>query len=261
MPWGGFDRIVTQRNRTLGTSVTADPFHHHPGLRDKIVAPESSFYRTLTTDTIKQMLAQHDVDPIALTSDADRNASHRANLETYAGGDLWVFGYGSLMWDPAFIFAEVRRARIDGYARRMILKDKLGARGTEDSQGLMAALDHGPHCEGLVFRIEAARVAQETKILWQRECVAPGYVPSTLTARIGAQDLPVLAFVADHEADSIEADMPRAEQLRLLTASVGFMGSSLEYLQGIAKKLRELEIEDDALFSLLAQAEGRVAAP
>lgn len=159
------------------------------------------------------------------------------------------------MWDPGLIFAEVRRARIDGYARRMILLDTLGARGTEASPGLMAPLDRGPVCEGLAFRIDTARVENETRILWQRERVAEGYIPIDLMARIGDTDVPVLTFVADHNAEAIVSDVARTEQLLLLANSVGFLGSSLEYLQGIAAKLHLLGIEDADLFSLLDEAE------
>ena len=235
--------------------MTIDAFAHHPGLRDQIVDPETSFYRTLTTEVIRGLLAENGIDPAPLISDAAREDCRKRYLDQRSGGDLWVFGYGSLMWDPGLIFAEVRRARIDGYARRMILLDTLGARGTEASPGLMAALDRGPVCEGLAFRIDTARVENETRILWQRERVAEGYIPIDLMARIGDTDVPVLTFVADHNAEAIVSDVARTEQLLLLANSVGFLGSSLEYLQGIAAKLHLLGIEDADLFSLLDEAE------
>lgn len=240
-------------------SPADDPFAHHPRLRDQIVAPETSFFRGLTTDSIRKMLADNGVFDPPLHSDAKREALRKAYLKQRPPGDLWVFAYGSLMWDPGIIFAEVRRARADRHARRMILKDLLGARGSPDSPGLMAALDHGSGCDGLAFRIAANRVENETCILWQREIVAPGYLAETIPLAIDDFTVPALAFTADHDSEPIRGDISRAEQLQLLAHSTGVLGSSLDYLRGIAAKLRLLDIEDPALFALLDDAEDLAA--
>jgi len=73
--------------------------------------------------------------------------------------DLWVFGYGSLIWNPAFTFAERRCATLRGWHRRFCLKMYMG-RGTPEHPGLMLALDRGGTCRGVAFRIEAALVRQ-----------------------------------------------------------------------------------------------------
>ena len=84
-------------------------------------------------------------DPKRRSAEA-REASRRVTLASHTG-DLWVFAYGSLMWDPAMDFTEVRRAWLPGHARRFILCDIYGARGTPEAPGLMAALDWGePVC-------------------------------------------------------------------------------------------------------------------
>ena len=65
--------------------------------------------------------------------------------------DLWIFAYGSLIWDPAFYFEEVRVAKAPGYQRSFCLRSEIG-RGSPEKPGLMVALDHGSECQGLAFR-------------------------------------------------------------------------------------------------------------
>ena len=76
-------------------------------------------------------------------SNEEREATRHEILSGRRDADLWVFAYGSLMWDPAFLFEEVRRADVSGYARRFCLQDEIGGRGSRDAPGLMSALDRG----------------------------------------------------------------------------------------------------------------------
>lgn len=240
-------------------NTAEDPFAHHPRLRDQIVPPETSFFRGLTTDSIRAMMAENGIFDAPLHSDATREALRADYLARRAPGDLWVFAYGSLMWDPGFVFAEVRRAHAGTYARRMILKDYYGARGDKACPGLMAALDEGGGCDGLAFRIAADRVAEETRILWQREIVLPAYIAHDIPLAIGDTTITALTFVADHDSAAIDAGIARDEQLHLLARSAGILGSSLDYLRGIVAKLRLLDIEDTELFGLLDDAQALAA--
>lgn len=98
--------------------------------------------------------------------DAERSASLRATLdEAPAEGDVWVFGYGSLIWNPAFHFVEKRTARIHGYHRRFCLWTQLG-RGSAENPGLMLGLENGGACRGVIFRVAEQAVATELDILW-----------------------------------------------------------------------------------------------
>ena len=139
-------------------TLPPDPFHHHPGLRGKIIDPAESFFRNFRVESVLEehpelaWVAEH------MHSDAEREALRHAFLADREIEDLWVFAYGSLMWDPAIEFSEVRRAYVPNYARRFILKDMLGGRGNPEAPGLMAALDKGDGCEGLIFRIDADKV-------------------------------------------------------------------------------------------------------
>src|SRR4051794_21749929 len=88
--------------------------------------------------------------------------------------DVWVFRYGSLMWNPAFTFAERRVGIIRGWHRRFCLWLEMG-RGSPDNPGLMLALDRGGTCRGVAFRIPAQQVRSELLLIWRREMFGTAY--------------------------------------------------------------------------------------
>mgnify|MGYP001033073432 CR=1 FL=1 len=229
----------------------ADAFPPHPELRTLIAAPARPARRRFDPQDFATSRPDLGLDRF-LTPVALREA---ARHETLAGhsGDLWVFAYGSLMWDPAFRFAELRRARVSGHARRFILKDRFGARGTRERPGLLAALDDGAGCEGLVFRIRAAELGRETEILWRREMAGPAYRPTFLAAETAAGRVPALAFVADPRSPVIQRDISREEQVSCIATGAGAFGSSFDYLANIAAHFAALGIEDAEVQSLLRE--------
>lgn len=233
----------------------SDPFEYHPELREKIADPFQSFFRNFTTASLAKIARERGLSEGWWYSEEERESLRTRELANFAGGDLWVFAYGSLMWDPALRFAEVRRARVSDHARRFILKDVHGARGTRRAPGLMVALDVGPGCDGLAFRIAAEHVDEETRVLWQRERVGPAYTASFVDAEISGAPVKALTFVADYEAELIDAGMTRDEQVRYAATGEGFLGTSLDYLRGITEKFASLKIYDPEVAALLADAE------
>lgn len=231
--------------------IPTTAYANHPELVGKITNPNESFFRTFSVASVFESKPElHWVLDLLHTDDI-REASRAETLENHGDQDLWVFGYGSLMWDPAFHFKEVRRASVPGYARRFVLKDVYGGRGTPESPGLMAALDHGPSCNGLAFRISAEDVQTETEVLWRREMVGPGYIPTFVPVVLDDRLVTALTFVADHEADSIWPNLTRDEQIEFIASGTGFLGTSKEYLSNIVDQFAALEIVDDDCSSLL----------
>lgn len=224
--------------------MSSNPFTYHPELADFITPAEQSFFRDLTIAKIEAILLEKGLPTGWWHSDEDRNANRHKTLEHHRGDDLWVFAYGSLMWDPAIQFAEVRRAHVQGFQRRFILKDIHGGRGTKESPGLMAALDHGGTCDGLAFLIKQDVLDHETDILWRREGMTPAYLPQYVDTQIGADTVKALTFVADHAADLIEPELTIEDQLDYFANGVGFFGSSADYLRNIAAQFDRLGIED-----------------
>jgi hypothetical protein len=110
-----------------------------------------------------------------------REAEIRASLDAMLRAPdppraIWVFAYGSLMWNPAFEFVEQRVGLVHGFHRRFCLWTHLG-RGSPGAPGLMLALEPGGSCRGVVYRIAADAVATELEIIWRREMLSTSYVP------------------------------------------------------------------------------------
>ena len=241
------------------SNTTPDAFAHHPELRGKIADPLTSFFRTFGRKSLLENHPNPEVLKDFLRSDIDREANRHNFLAAHGQGDLWVFGYGSLMWDPGFQFSDVRRASVAGHSRQFILVDDKGGRGTVAAPGLMAALDQtldeSATCQGLGFRIAASLVGAETEILWQREMVGFAYLPVLVTAQINNQPEKVLTFKANHAAASIRRDLSRADQIRYFAQGQGFLGSSKDYLANIVRQFALLGIVDDACTDLLREVE------
>ncbi len=245
--------------------VTTDAFAYHPELRGKIAAPLTSFFRTFGRKSLLEKHPNPDVLKDFLRSDADREATRETFLREHVKGDLWVFAYGSLMWDPGFQFSDVRRATVAGYARRFILVDDKGGRGTVEVPGLMAALDQtqdkGTICDGLAFRIAAQHVHAETEILWNREMIGFAYLPAMVTAHINGRFDKALTFVANHAAASIHPTLPRADQIRYIAQGKGFLGTSKAYLESVVSQFAALGIVDEHCTELLREVEEYLGKP
>ena len=232
------------------------PYAHHPELRGRIADAETSFFRTFSAE---RLIARDPSLRDWVHTDARREAIRAEALAGHAG-DLWIFGYGSLMWNPALRFAEVRRAHVPDHARRLILVENRGGRGTREAPGLMATLDAGDGCEGLAFRIAAGNVETETEILFRREMLAPGYVARFIPARIGGEEVHVLTFLADHAVPDVRPDLTREEQVRYVAHGAGELGTSRDYLANIVDHFTHLGIADAHCTDLLHEVNAYLAA-
>lgn len=232
-----------------------DPFAHHPELRGQIADPDECLFRRFTTAELAVKLQELGLSSDWWHPEEKREAMRAEALAGHLDDDVWVFAYGSLMWDPGFLFAEVRRGRVADHARRFILKDIYGGRGTRAAPGLMAALDKGPGCDGLLFRIAREVVDQETSMLWRREQIGPCYTPAFVSATVADRTVTALTFVADYDARLIDANLTRQDQVRYLATGTGFLGSSLDYLRNIDVKFKALGIEDADVTALLRDVE------
>jgi cation transport protein ChaC len=232
------------------TPMAEDPFAANPELRTLIRDPRKSALRNLYAALLSKEGATPAPPGLQTLSVEAREVSRLATLAGHTG-DLWVFAYGSLMWDPAIEFAEVRRAWLSGYARRFILCDVHGARGTQEAPGLMAALDRGDGCHGLAFRVPAEKVEEETRNLWVREMALPSYVPRVLPVDLSNGCVKALVFLADHDADMIRVNPTREQQVRYLATGTGFLGSSRDYLETIARQFAVLGIVDPEISALI----------
>jgi cation transport protein ChaC len=182
---------------------------------------------------------------VRVLSDEERNASLHALLDARPerdGRGVWVFAYGSLIWNPMVHFVQREVAHTPGWHRNFCLQTK-GGRGTPENPGLMLGLREGGGCTGVAFRIEEALIAPELDLLWRREMVARGYIPRwvPLHDRGGALVGHGIAFTIDPEGPSY-CDLPEEVVVRRLATARGRMGTAAEYLYRTRDGLRELEI-------------------
>ena len=186
-----------------------------------------------------------------LMSEEAREASRKAiEAEVPPGADVWVFGYGSLMWNPAILVAESCKAEIRGYHRQFCLTLGLG-RGSPDKPGLMLGLDRGGACVGVAHRIAAKDVASELAILWYREMLSGAYNPRWLAADIAELGpVKVLAFVINRANPRYEHHVPDKDVARRIAVSEGVLGTNRDYLYRTVRQLRELGIADGPMHRL-----------
>ena len=183
--------------------------------------------------------------------DAEREEFRRETLHGRLEEDLWVFAYGSLIWGPVFHFSEVRTALLKGYRRSFCVMSELG-HGTPEKPGLMAGLDSGGECRGLVFRIDSDLVEEESRVIWRREMLMHVYAPEFVAVETPFGDLEALAFVVDHSSEIYVPGISLEKTARYMATGTGIFGSSLAYLENLVEQFETVGIKDETLFRLRA---------
>jgi len=190
---------------------------------------------------------------VILMTDAERDAQVRDMLDRAPRpGRIWVFAFGSLIWNPAFRYAERRTARIHGYHREFCLWVRAG-RGTAERPGLMLSLEAGGSCLGVAYRLEPGTEATELDVLWRREMFTHAYRPVWTTARTPEGPEPVIAFSANREHDRYAPGLDEDTVAHHLAHACGVMGRGCDYLFDTVAHLRDLGIRDRHLESLEAK--------
>ncbi len=189
----------------------------------------------------------------------DREASRRAIIEEVAPGeDVWVFGYGSLMWNPALDFAEAEPGRVHGYHRAFCLWTPFG-RGSPEHPGLMLALLPGGSCLGLALRIPAKRAIEETRILWRREMIADSYHARRVKVRLARGQVEAITFVANPGHPRYAGKVGEARQVEQIAFAEGRLGCCRDYLHNLKRTLDGFGVRDGPMHRLYRGVEARRA--
>lgn len=169
-------------------------------------------------------------------------------------GAVWVFAYGSLLWNPCFDFAEERKAIVHGWHRRFSLW-LTRWRGTRERPGLMLALDRGGTCWGVVYRLPEQNVEAAIDRLLRREMSAnpPTNVPRWISVRSAGERLRAIAFVADRSGPAYAAALPEPATVEILSLAAGHIGSCADYLRRTVLQLEARSIRDATLWRLQAK--------
>lgn len=140
----------------------------------------------------------------------------------------WVFGYGSLIWDPGFDFHESRLAQVHGYHRTFCIRSTR-YRGTPEQPGVVLGLDRGGSCIGMAFRLRPESRRAAVDALYEREMTGGVYVARILSCVLAdGQRVQALAFVANRTSDSYER-LTDDEIVQRLGACCGQRGRNREY--------------------------------
>ena len=193
-------------------------------------------------------------------TDAERAAQIEAMLaRAPRAGRVWVFAFGSLIWNPAFHFVERRTARIHGFHRQFCLWARAG-RGSPERPGLMLSLQPGGSCAGVAYRLAEDAVATELDVLWRREMSTMAYRPVWITAHTSAGPEPAIAFSANRDHERYVPGLEDGAVARYLATGAGPMGRCCDYLFDTVTHLRRLGIRDRRLEALEAKVRSHGAA-
>ena len=194
-------------------------------------------------------------------TDTDYACAVKGVLAQAPSEDIWLFGYGSLLWKPACEYAESRMATVLGWHRAFCFR-VARFRGTRDKPGLMLALDRGGKCKGMIFRLPADQVEASLDSLFRREVMVKPAVnmPRWMTAVTIEGSTRVLGFVVNRQSPHYAGNLSLEEAADILASAAGHWGSCAEYLRETVFRLEELGIHDRSLWRIQALVADRIKA-
>jgi len=164
--------------------------------------------------------------------------------------ELWVFAYGSLMWNPEMRVVETQQGTVQGLQRGFNLLSTVH-RGTIECPGLVLSLKQGSHCEGLAFRIAGDTKEEDFKSLWLREMVTLFYRPHLCKVNTATGVVTAITFVAD-ETHVQFVDYDSATCANMIGKAHGGRGSNIDYFNNTFTHLKQLKIHDPLFQSIEA---------
>jgi glutathione-specific gamma-glutamylcyclotransferase len=170
----------------------------------------------------------------------------------FSDGDLWVFGYGSLIWNPGFAFVEQVPARLIGEHRALCIYS-LVHRGTPEKPGLVLGLDRGGACQGIAFRVAAEHRKATVTYLREREQVTSVYrevMRSVWLEDDARRRVSALAYVVDRGHVQYAGRLSLAEQLRYVRQGHGRSGVNREYVLSTVAAIEAEGFRDTQLHQL-----------
>jgi len=162
------------------------------------------------------------------------------------GEDVWLFGYGSLMWNPAMHFAELRGGRVHGWHRSYCLWLEAG-RGSPEQPGLMLALDRGGTAAGAMFRMPAETAREELLLPFRRELFTHSYEVRWVSVTTAHGPQRALTFVVNRKTPGYRHRLSLDEVARHVATASGTLGTCMEYLTHTLSALEVLGLDDRML--------------
>jgi cation transport protein ChaC len=173
---------------------------------------------------------------------------------------VWIFAYGSLMWDPEFPRIAAEPALLRGYHRRFCLYS-YDYRGSRAQPGLTLGLDRGGACRGIVLRLPPETLAAAIDALWSREMTSPRvYNLRSLSVRTACGRLKALALTVRRDHPDYAGRLSLDETARIIAGAAGRRGANRDYLAGTVRHLADLGLADAGLSRLAKRVEALAAA-
>lgn len=161
--------------------------------------------------------------------------------------DFWVFGYGSLMWNPGFPFEQRINARVHGFRRALCVRSWVH-RGTQQQPGLVMGLDYGGSCQGVAFKVSSRHWPQTLAYLRERELVTHVYLEKHLRLHLAdGQRVNGLGYVVDRNHEQYAGAITVDEAVNVVRKAVGQSGANAAYVESTVEHLRSMGIRDQWL--------------
>lgn len=219
---------------------------------------------TLMNNLVRDYLCQH-FPNISLASEEALKVSIQHMLDTRPEeaaqqGGVYLFAYGSLIWNPCVEVDDRKTARLYGYHRDFCLELTHG-RGSPEHPGLMLALKQGGSCRGVAIHMPESNLAEELLLVWRREMLTKAYYPRWVKLATDDQEanqngrLWAIVFVANTHHERYVTDLTEETVIHKLKTGYGVLGSCQEYLANTIHDLRSLNIHDRKLEQLAARVE------
>lgn len=188
----------------------------------------------------------------------ERQASIQESLAQWkTDQDLWIFGYGSLIWRPEFAFKESRMAKLDGHHRSLCLWSRVN-RGTPEVPGLVFGLEQGGDCTGMVFRIAAERVPDTFEAVWAREMSTGAYLPHWKPCKTDQGEVCALTFVIDPDGPAYVPRLAEEQLIEIVLRASGTYGTCVDYVIQTAIALQAAGIDDKWLAKIADRLQSRL---
>ena len=206
--------------------------------------------RELLASGLLQRRVIHAADPGVLWTNEQIDRSLAETMDGVARDNVWIFGYGSLIWNPIFPVVETRTAKIFGFHRAFCLSSLVG-RGSSERPGVMLALDAGGSCTGVALKMGGEDIDTELRLLWCREMLAGSYIPKWVKSHSDDGDVPALTFVANRNRPNYIGRLTDDQAACRLSTASGPLGSNIDYLKRTHAGLQARGIRDPHIARLL----------